>query len=63
MSLIETLVFVVLSAAFVGTGYLLSLKFGLWGWCVGTVPVGLFWVAVLFFTVRRVMREMKESNR
>jgi hypothetical protein len=63
MNFIEMLVFVVLSAALVGAGYRLSLKFGVLGWCVGTVPVGLFWAAVLFFTVRRTMQEMKESKR
>jgi uncharacterized membrane protein len=53
MNLIEMLAFMHHSALLLGVGWLLSL--------IAAVPVGMFWVVVMFFTVLGVVAEIKQS--
>jgi hypothetical protein len=53
MTLIETLIFMILSAALLVLGHFLVGRWGSVGWLIGGVPVGLFWTRVLLFGAAR----------
>ena len=62
MNVIETLVFVFLSAALVLLGRFLSGIWGTVGWLIGVMPVGLFWAWVVFCNLRIVFRIASPSG-
>lgn len=55
------LAFMLFSALLLGLGWLLSLRWGIRGFLITGVPVGTFWVVVMFFTLRGVIVEIKQS--
>jgi hypothetical protein len=61
MTLIETLVFMILSGALVALGHFLAGKWGSVAWLIGGVPVALFWALVMFGTARSVFIQFRQS--
>ncbi|HEV2400106.1 MAG TPA: hypothetical protein VGS27_24420 [Candidatus Sulfotelmatobacter sp.] len=61
MNLFEMLAFMLFSAMLLGLGWLLSFKWGIYGLLVTGVPVGTFWVVVMFFNLRASIVETKQS--
>jgi hypothetical protein len=61
MNLFEMLVFMLFSALLLGFGWLLSLKWGIRGFLVAAVPVGMCWIVVMFFHARVLIAETRQS--
>jgi hypothetical protein len=61
MTLVEMVVFMLLSALLLGLGWLLSLKLGNLGFLIAAVPVGMFWVVVMFFGIRGLIAQIRQS--
>jgi hypothetical protein len=61
MTLIEMLVFIVLSLALLAVGRFLSGRWGTAGWLVGVLPVGIFWTYVAYGIVRGTFLEVRHS--
>src|SRR6266446_5746423 len=61
MTLIETLVFMILSGALLALGHFLGGKLGTVAWLISGVPVGLFWAYVMFGAARSVFIRLRHS--
>jgi hypothetical protein len=63
MTLIEALIFVILSGVLLAVGPFLAGKWGTVGWLIGGVPVGLFWSWVMFGAARSIVIEFRHTLR
>ena len=61
MTLVEMLVFIVLSLALLAMGRFLSRIWGTAGWLVGVLPVGIFWMFVCYGIVRSTFLMVRYS--
>jgi hypothetical protein len=63
MTLIEALIFVIVSGVLLAVGHFLAGKWGTVGWLIGGAPVGLFWSGVMFVAARTIVIELRHTLR